>query len=73
MTLKAATKDELFDSIINIHQIVSDCNTGSRTAMIDCLDSVTEEILQAIPDADEHLSLESDNESLENEEEDEGE
>ncbi len=57
---KSATKDELFNALTNIHQIVSDCDTSARTEMINCLDSVTEEVLQVIPDADEYLSADDD-------------
>ncbi len=56
MANKTATKEELFDALTNIHQFVSDCDSSSRTAMVGCLDSVTEEIFQVIPDADEYLA-----------------
>lgn len=63
----AATKDELFDALTNIHQLVSDCG-GTRTEQVECLDAITEEILQVIPDADSYLSTEDAEDDQENEE-----
>ncbi len=59
MATAAATKDGLFDTLVNIHQLVSDCG-GTRTEQVECLDSITEEILGVIPDADSYLEAAGD-------------
>ncbi len=50
-----ATRDDLFNLAINVHQISSDTDVSSRTDMVSSLDAITQEILQVIPDADEYL------------------
>lgn len=60
MAKSTATKDELFQALINIHQINSNTDTSVRTDMVESIDSITEEVFQVIPDADDYLETESD-------------
>ncbi len=50
-----ATRDDLFNALINVHQVSSDTDISSRTDMVSTLDAITQEILQVIPDADQYL------------------